>query len=241
MYKGLVKSLVSVQMSLVFARDFLYSMSRGDAHMNLTIARNNFKALYLLATVKQRQYGLTWYNEAHSVAQGISQLTGISLVKVAGVISALSPNNSWSRNCVDAQNLCYAFTAGLSKDDVSVCTFNANKNKAWEILKSRDKDVESFFTSNKTLNFFLNILNPKSDFVTVDGHMINAAVFGLTRVNLSAKKKGKDKPRSLNDTVYYELADLIAELSEEFELEYPHQFQAIVWSVYRDLGVNTND
>ena len=54
---------------------------------------------------------------------------------VVGVLSALSPNNKWERNVIDdTENMCVAYKSDIPLDDVKVCTYNANKQKAIKIL-----------------------------------------------------------------------------------------------------------
>jgi len=56
---------------------------------------------------------LGWYEEAMQFADYISITFNISKVVAAGVISALSPNNKWERNKIDAFNLIQAYVDGL--------------------------------------------------------------------------------------------------------------------------------
>jgi hypothetical protein len=52
-------------------------------------------------------------------------------------VSALSPNNRWERNKVDAKAVLRAVRDGVDCADVKVCTYDANKRKAFEIAKGR--------------------------------------------------------------------------------------------------------
>lgn len=124
-----------------------------------------------------------------------------------------------------------AFVSGLTIDDVKVCTFNPNKQKAWKVLQGID--FEELVTANKTLNFFLNILDPSEEYVTIDSHQINAGIYGFQRMPTGIDSKNH-KVIKLNDTAYYMWADVIAELADKYSIT-PCQFQAVVWTVYRDL------
>ena len=53
------------------------------------------------------------------------------------VIAALSPNNKWSRNLVNADALIGAFINGDGIDSVKVSTYHKMKAKAWDILAAR--------------------------------------------------------------------------------------------------------
>ena len=195
----------------------------------------NFEALYLSANASQLEQGMSWYFTAHAIAKRLYEAysaQGVTLRQVCGVISALSPNNAWTRNIIDAEILLNAFTSGLTMNDVKVCTFNTNKAKAWSILEGQD--AETVITANKTLNFFLNIFVPSERYVCVDGHMLNAGVYGFTRKPLSAVKSTPNT--KLTDKTYYGWADVIATLAHKYDI-LPQQMQAVIWTVYRDLVV----
>ena len=67
------------------------------------------------ATPEQRYNGLRWYNEAQDWSKYLSDTFGIDRYKTAGAISALSPNNKWERNKVDAFNVCQAWKDGKTE------------------------------------------------------------------------------------------------------------------------------
>jgi hypothetical protein len=46
-----------------------------------------------------------------------------------GVIAALSPNNKWERNCIDAEAMIKTWSIGGDYNMIKVCTFNPNKRK----------------------------------------------------------------------------------------------------------------
>ena len=99
----------------------------------------------------------------------------IPLSQVVGVVSALSPNNKWDRNIIDAENLIRAYCLGY--DYPSVCTFNGQKDKAITILEcdiDSSDNICAKLKGNKTIAFFRGILTDgKCDEITVDGHAFN--------------------------------------------------------------------
>ena len=100
--------------------------------------RNSLRAWYAKATEEQRMRGCLWYDEAEEVANNIAACTGVEIHTAGAVIAALSPRNKWERNVDDAWSLCKAWARGEDPASVRVCTFNANKNKAWSILEGDD-------------------------------------------------------------------------------------------------------
>jgi hypothetical protein len=57
----------------------------------------------------------------------LSEAYDLSLGQCVGVIAALSPNNKWGRNCIDAEAMIKAWSYGVDPTTVKVCTFNPNK------------------------------------------------------------------------------------------------------------------
>lgn len=124
----------------------------------------------------------TWYITIHRHCKVLSEMHKIPYWKVAGIISALSPNNKFKRNLLDAENL---IKYGAN---VKVCTYNENKEKALKILAAKNvSEVYEVFKGRKTLSFFDNIVNPRSNRVTVDVWMIR--VFNL-QGSLTPKRYG---------------------------------------------------
>ena len=123
-----------------------------------------------------------WYKVIHRHCKVMSDTYNLPYWKVAGVISALSPNNKFKRNLLDAENLI------KYGESVKVCTYNDNKTKALKIIEARNvSEVYKVFTGRKTLSFFDNIVNPRSERVTVDLWMIR--VFDL-KGSLTPKRYG---------------------------------------------------
>ena len=97
----------------------------------------NIKAVYQLATLKERQDGVSWYPQANQIAISLADRHEISESQAIGVIAALSPRNRWERNIQDADALIAAYNAGGPEQAMltKVCTFSANKKKAIQILE----------------------------------------------------------------------------------------------------------
>lgn len=170
-----------------------------------------FIELFNESTTEQRHLGLNWYLRANGAAKRISKLTGVSIPKVCGVISALSPNNKWERNLFDAE----LFINNPSLE-TKVCTYTANRVKALKILGTpNDSDIINILGGTKTKSFYSNILNKNSETVTVDLWMYRAAEL------------------SMSDKNYKLISGVITELAAMVNLK-PYQVQAVLWGVIRD-------
>ena len=171
--------------------------------------------LYHSTTLEQKYLGLSWYSTARSHAQYLANKHGISLAKAAGVISALSPNNKWERNLLDA-DLFIQFPSLATK----VCTYTANRIKALKILAvDNDSLIIEILGGTKTKSFYHNILNEESDMVTVDLWMYRAAELSMSNKN------------------YKIISNAIIELAMYQGLK-PYQVQAILWGGIRDQSIN---
>lgn len=104
--------------------------------------------------------------------------------------------------------------------------------KAVEIL--RNDDVDKNLAGLKVRSFYNNIANPEDlNNVTIDVHMINAALDGATPPsglkNLSRSIKGRTT--ELNDLPA--LAEIVARLAKEYGIS-PSEAQAIIWVEWRE-------
>lgn len=173
----------------------------------------------------QHAEGLLWYPNAQKAAHDIAIKYDIAVYLVVAVIAALSPNNKWTRNIVNADALIGAFIRGDGIDSVKVSTYNKMKQKAWDILAARpDYDgAKAMLKGQKITSFFCDIMGEFN--VTIDGHARNIAYgerVGLTddRTNIGVREY-----RALQ-AAYEEAARRVGLM--------PYQLQAITWRVWRD-------
>lgn len=135
----------------------------------------NILATFYAATPVDIQEGTVWYTNAHEICKGLSDKYKLPLSTVVGVVSALSPNNKWDRNILDAENIIRAYCMGFAYP--KVCTFRGNKDKAISILECEidsSENICAILKGNKTIAFFRGILtNGQCDEITVDGHAFN--------------------------------------------------------------------
>ena len=186
---------------------------------------HNIVSVYRDADETQHAEGLLWYSDAQKAAYNIAVKYDIAVFIVVAVISALSPNNKWTRNIVNADALIGAFMRGDGIDAVKVSTYHKMKQKAWDILAARpDYDgAKTMLKGQKITSFFMDIMGEFN--VTIDGHARNIAYgerVGLTddRTNIGVREY-----RALQ-AAYEEAARRVGLM--------PYQLQAITWRVWRD-------
>ena len=139
-------------------------MKTPTATKDATILRN-LRGWLSLATPDDIEAGLSWYRDAMEYAKYLSVEFNVSRKVAAGVISALSPNNKWERNKIDAFTVLQAVRDGQDPGSVSVCTYGANKRKAFAIAMGNESILRK---SPKTYAFAMNVGENSPDHVTVD-------------------------------------------------------------------------
>ncbi len=185
----------------------------------------NIVACYKTADDDQRAGGMAWYSKAQCAAYDIAAKYDIAVYLVVAVIAALSPNNKWARNLVNADALIGAFLRGDGIDSVKVSTYHKMKQKAWDILAARpDYDTaKAMLKGQKITSFFCDIMGEFN--VTIDGHARNIAY---------AEKVGlTDDRTNIGKLEYRALQSAYEEAARQLGLM-PYQLQAITWRVWRD-------
>lgn len=194
----------------------------------MDITHGSILAVFFTANAVEQHEGLSWYGRAQSVARRLSdRYYGCDLSTTAGVIAALSPNNRWERNVIDAEALIKVYTHGGDVDTLKVCTFAKNKAKAIAILQGADPlDV---LGGRKVRAFYQCIMGENA--VCVDGHAYS--IWLGQRVPTSKTPKISDKLYDKISEDYRIAANQINEITGSFYL--PSQVQAITWVTWRNL------
>ena len=173
---------------------------------------DNIISVWNNASDDQLAHGRMWYRVAHDLAE---MLAGDAR-KGAGVLAALSPQQSWETNVGLAGR---AFTNGSASGHMGDALRKANRIMAGE----RPEDVLPM--SSKTGHFYLCIADPTDDrTVCVDRHAHDIAVgfrFGGEDRGLSAKRR------------YNTLADAYRRAAEKLN-ELPQTVQAVTWVTWRE-------
>jgi len=155
----------------------------------------NILSVYDMATPEEIREGVVWYATALAECKRISIDNGIPLNTVVGVVAALSPNNKWTRNIVNARDMVEAYVNGDSIESFKVSTYTKMKEKAWSILDcgtASDLEIVEILKGQKIISFFENIMG--YDGCTIDGHARNIAYnerIGLTGSLYIGKKEYK--------------------------------------------------
>ena len=157
-----------------------------------------------------------WYFEVNNYCQLLSEVYQVPLIKVAGIMSALSPNNTFDNNINSLEKFL------SSNGNCKVSTFNGQKIKAQKIFNSNDnitlEEIKYILSpvatmGLKTKAFFDNIFRPEiSEAVTVDLWMIRWA-----------KLEGCLTPKR------YRLISEQIKIQATNEGLKPHQLQAKLW------------
>lgn len=191
------------------------------------ITTKNIIAIYKLAKPSEIKHGLTWYVNANSDCKEIAEKLELPLHIVIGVVSALSPNNKWERNVINAEDLCTAFINGQDMDSIKVSTYHKMKEKAWSILQSMpsyDETIE-ILNGKKIVSFFRNISGDETD-ITIDGHARNIYYNdkqGLTTPNTNIKKNE-----------YKDIQKAYLRASKKLGIK-AYELQAITWVAWRRI------
>jgi hypothetical protein len=180
--------------------------------------------------------GIHWYQRAYDLAvKFIHAYEGLTMGQAVGVISALSPNNKWERNCIDAEAMIKTWHIGGDYNAIKVCTFNNNKRKAIDILSLDMESVDAeaipnILSGQKVVAFYRSIMGDKNA-VCVDGHAY--AIFIGERIATSRTPSITPKLFETIQRAY----QLVSKRSVELcgvELS-PTQVQAVTWVTYRRL------
>ena len=180
--------------------------------------KDNLLRWFNAAKAEEYKAGINWYSEAQQFTHNLAKAYDLDPYKVAGVVSALSPNNKWERNKIDAETVVKAHLSGIGPDSVKVCTYNANKNKAFEILKG---NTEITAKSPKTHAFAMNVGLNSPEHITVDKWHLRACVVGPV-------DGIEDCAESCTAVQYRRVEAITASLAKDLDLA-GYELQAIIW------------
>jgi hypothetical protein len=179
----------------------------------LSEVNSNLDNYFALATDKDIDSGIAWYKQAHYICKDLAERYNTKLETVASIISALSPRNRWPQNIKDTKTVLDAIHSGLSPDQVKVCTFHKNKEKAFLLAKEQTSITEK---SLKTFSFVNNIAKLDKASITIDVWHLRAC-FGTT-IRSTPSRKAYDQIRLLT-----------IEKAKQKGLN-GYEYQAIIWN-----------
>tara|TARA_R110000803_G_scaffold5018_1_gene16753 strand:- start:360 stop:1010 length:651 start_codon:yes stop_codon:yes gene_type:complete len=207
---------------------------------NMKLAVKNIIAMRRKAKPEDVAHGIAWYAEAYEQCRIIADRHDLPIYIVVGVVAALSPNNRWSTNVTNADDLINAWHNDDTPDKVSVCTYNAMKLKAWSILREMPDryeendtlivdEVKTILNGKKIVCFYENIMG--DDTCTIDGHARNIAY--NERVNLTDNKTSIGVKEYANLQDAYRIAASRCRVNGRRLKAY--ELQAITWVTWRKL------
>jgi len=193
------------------------------------ISHGQILAVFFNANDSERRDGARFYSDALDFCRE-NVPGGITVPTMAAVVAALSPNNKWERNKLDAFNLARAYSIGGRDacDAVKVATYNANKHKAIRIL-SGENPVNVL--GGLKVNAFYRCILGCQDSVCVDGHAY--AIWQGVRIPTT-------KTPTITPKVYAAIAADYAMASRQIsqilgQYYSPAQIQAITWLAWRRM------
>lgn len=188
--------------------------------------RKNLRTWYHRSSLQERIDGVNWYSDAQEWSQQLTREFNVTPSVAAAVISALSPNNRWERNKLDAAVVLAAAESNTPIDSVRVCTYNANKAKAFDIATGK---VSIEKTAPKTFAFAKNVGDLDGNHVTIDKWHLRAC--HTTSLNYTKA------PEVCTKKQYLLIEQETLKVAKEFNLK-GYEFQAIIWVTIRNRWFN---
>jgi hypothetical protein len=191
----------------------------------------NILRVFHQATPDEMAYGLNWYHLANKECRSLASEFCRPVSAGAGVVAALSPNQSWGTTLMASRRVFEAVQKGLGPGEVVVPTYPLNKEKAFQIARGRRP--LAVLGGPKVLAFYHTIMYPaKSDLVVVDGHAYS--IWAGQRHILSGGDKGVPVPRLTARGRYETVTEDYRDAARTLSLR-PWQVQAVTWVVWRRL------
>lgn len=158
--------------------------------------------------------GMAWYQVGHTFARGLASRYGVSTDQACAVVAVMSPQLSWQRNMVVADEL-------LRTGSASGC-IQRFARKAQIIAAGGP--IDQLVSGPKVTSFYQNLRWPRrSGAVTIDRHAYSVYLgYVVAQGDRTLDRKGR------YDTVaeaYRQTAQMVGIL--------PHQLQAITWLTWR--------
>ena len=202
-------------------------------YAQLSVNAREIVAKFPLATSQEVQLGVDWYASALNIAGRIASKYHIRVEVAAGVIAALSPNNRWERNIIDAEAIIKCWAAGGTDEDilaVKCCTYTAMRQKALDIL-TRDIPIVEILNGAKIVEFFNCITNSALNDVCIDGHAYSVW-FGQRLTMKQVPNIGKKLRQQIKDDYVDATIFINEELNESFTAA---DIQAITWVTHKRI------
>jgi hypothetical protein len=184
------------------------------------ISVRNITRVFRDATPAQFEDGLVWYETAYTIADALSVAHDVPVSRVAGIISAFSPRNSWGANINGASRFVASqgMTGGHTQDNV---------NKALKILDGANP--EKTLNGLKTVAFYECIMSRGLTLsVCIDRHAFDIA----TNTRNTEESRKITAPNFRACVTAYRKASVILSRELGYPVS-PAQVQAVTWVAWR--------
>jgi hypothetical protein len=185
--------------------------------------RANLNAWFANASPQNIKDGKAWYVDAQKFCHELATEFDVNPYICASVVSCLSPNNKWQRNKLDARAVLVAWKNGLNADSVKVCTYNANKAKAFRVLNEGEAIAAS---APKTHAFAMNVGLLSPDHITIDKWHVRACLT-KPRDGVTATVE------TVTDKQYRRIEAITAQIAKLNGLK-GYELQAIIWIAIKE-------
>lgn len=189
---------------------------------------SNIIKYYQEATSIDIRDGKRWYQNANEFCQHLSYKYNLPIEKVAGIVSALSPQNSWEINKSMAETFIQRKGKGRVKnracDQKAKNIYNADDISQIENMLSFKEDG-----AFKTKSFYKNIINPQcNNSVTIDRHALAVCIQNPERTRALNNMEAKITKRQ-----YEFFQDCYRTAALKLGIS-PAELQACSWLSYRN-------
>lgn len=176
-----------------------------------------------------------WYESANKFCAQTARVFNLSVETVAGIVAALSPQLNWDKNKFNAVTLIAALVSNSPLP--KLMAYPANVQKAIAIFNGQSPlDVlgenGNKITGKKVQSFYRNIMG-YTEYVTIDRHATDIAMFGLQGEN---HKSGDLGP---TPKAYDMIADAYRHAAQLLDLP-PSTVQCITWTFKAQNGGKAN-
>ena len=178
--------------------------------------RKNLWKTYRQATEQERLLGAQWYPYMGELLDGWAREKGLELRTVAALTAAISPQVAWEDNIKAAERLLQTGSCWGTN------VLPRNARIAENILRERHLEPIGFKSAPKVWSFYRNLSGDLTTTVTIDTHMVQAAM-GTPTVRVT-----------LHEGIYRSFEAALLREAKRRQVV-PASFQATIWLVWKRL------
>ncbi len=176
---------------------------------------DNLVNAYQAVSPSTQEEGIRWYAEAHLFAEGLAEVSGFPLERIAGVIAVTSPLINWEQQKVMVPLLIKAFKDKVPPEQAGLCLIS-NTYKAYKCLEGNLNAIHG----DKVTNFYQAIMGDQNA-VTLDRHAVRPA--------LGIVEKSDNDNQAVNTAGKYAQVKQAYVKAAKLCGMPPREFQAVLW------------